>query len=595
MKESLGEQVSEQSWSGEKPANILRKYRWAFMGVALASALVNILYLTGSFFMLQVYDRVIPSKSVPTLVALGLLALMLFAAQGVFEALRSRVLVRIAGAMDEAINGRMFRIMLQAPMRSAKVGDGLQPLRDVDQIRTFLSGMGPPALFDLPWIPFYVAICFMFHYVIGLIAVFGVVVLIGLTFLTNFATRKRNVMINIASGMRNAQALTAQRNAEVVRSMGMIRRLSDLWETRNEAYRDLLLGGSDAGNAYASISKIFRMALQSGVLAAGAVLVIEGMATSGIIIAGSILTARALAPVEQAIVQWKAFVSARDSWDRIKKTFDAADSEKPPFQLPAPKERLVVESLAGRAPTTERTLFSDVSFTLEAGSALGVIGASGSGKSSFARCLLQLWPATNGTVRLDGSELSHWDSDDLGRYIGYLPQDVELFGGTIADNISRFDKAARAEDIIAAAQAARVHKLITDLPKGYDTEIGEGGVMLSAGQRQRIALARALYGDPFLIVLDEPNSNLDAEGEKALSAAILSVRERDGIVIVIAHRPSVLSSVDYVLLMNGGKPEAFGERDRVLGTLLARQERKLKVVVDTGKVSASAEQAGLAG
>ncbi|RVE93027.1 type I secretion system permease/ATPase [Sinorhizobium meliloti] len=566
------------------PAAALRACRAAFIGVGVASALVNLLYLTGSFFMLEVYDRILPSRSIPSLIALSLLALLLYAFQGAFELIRGRMLVRIAGALDESLNGRIYRAIVKAPLKLRMQGDGLQALRDFDQVRSFLSGVGPAALFDLPWLPFYIAICFLFHPVIGLIAIIGGLILTLLTYLTNRGTQAPAKKASEAGGLRNVFAQASQRNAEVVHAMGMSARLTALWERRNTEFRDENRRTSDIGNGYGALSKVFRMALQSGVLAAGAVLVIRGEASPGIIIAGSILTARALAPVELAIGNWRGLVAARQSWQRLKELLKALPEADAPLQLPDPHERLTVEGLASGPPAAQRLIVSDVNFTVRAGGAVGVIGPSASGKSSLARAILGIWPAYRGSVRLDGAALDQWDSDALGRHVGYLPQDVELFAGTIAQNICRFAEDATSEAIVAAAKAARVNDLILRLPNGYDTEIGDGGMTLSAGQRQRVALARALYGDPFLVVLDEPNSNLDAEGEQALSEAIMSVRSRGGIVIVVAHRPSALASVDLVLMMNEGRMQAYGPKEQVLGQVLRPQQverqNALKVVAE---------------
>ncbi|MQW88921.1 type I secretion system permease/ATPase [Sinorhizobium saheli] len=568
--------------SSADPASALRDCRSAFIGVGIASALVNILYLTGSFFMLEVYDRVLPSRSIPSLIALCLLALLLYGFQGAFELVRGRMLVRIAGALDESLSGRIYRALVKAPLKLRIQGDGLQALRDFDQVRSFLSGSGPAALFDLPWLPFYLAICFLFHPVIGLVAVGGGLILTLLTYLTNRGTQAPARKASEAGSQRNAFAQASQRNAEVVQAMGMSGRMTALWERRNAVYREENRRTSDIGNGYGALSKVFRMALQSGVLAAGAVLVIEGQASPGIIIAGSILTARALAPVELAIGNWRGLVSARQSWQRLKELLKALPETETPLALPRPHKKLSVEGLASGPPAAQRLVVSDVTFALAAGSALGVIGPSASGKSSLARALIGVWPAYRGSVRLDGAALDQWDHDALGRHVGYLPQDVELFAGTVAQNICRFAEDATSEAIVAAARAARVNDLILRLPNGYDTEIGDGGMALSAGQRQRVALARALYGDPFLVVLDEPNSNLDAEGEQALSEAIMSVRARGGIVVVIAHRPSALASVDLVLMMNEGRMQAFGPKDEVLGRVL--RPSPLKIVAEGPEV-----------
>ncbi|OLP57343.1 type I secretion protein [Rhizobium rhizosphaerae] len=552
------------------PGQALKACRSAFIGVGIASALVNLLYLTGSFYMLEVYDRVLPSRSIPTLIALSVLALLLYAFQGAFDMMRGRMLVRIANALDEAMSGRIYRAVVQAPLKVRMQGDGLQALRDFDQVRSFLSGSGPTAFFDLPWLPLYIVICFLFHPLIGTVAIVGSLILIALTFLTNRGTQAPSRRAAEAGNHRNAFAQSSRRNAEVVQAMGMLGRMSTLWAEKNDSYREENRITSDVGNGYGAVSKVFRMALQSGVLATGAVLVIEGMASPGIIIAGSILTARALAPVELAIGNWRGFVSARQSWQRLKDMMVALPEQPAPLELPPPCERLTVETLSGGPPGVQRLIFADINFTVPAGSALGIIGQSASGKSSLARAILGIWPPLRGSVRLDGAALDQWDSDRLGRHIGYLPQDVELFGGTVAQNIARFAEDATAEAVVAAAKAARVHELILRLPNGYETDIGDGGTALSAGQRQRVALARALYGNPFLVVLDEPNSNLDAEGEQALSEAVMSVRARGGIALVIAHRPSALAAVDLVLVMKDGRMQAFGPRDETLAQVLRR-------------------------
>nr|WP_210339731.1 type I secretion system permease/ATPase [Ensifer sp. ENS07] len=562
----------------------LRDCRGAFIAVGTASALVNILYLTGSFFMLEVYDRVLPSRSIPSLIALSLLALLLYSFQGAFELARGRMLVRIAGVLDETLGTRIYRAIVKAPLKLRIHGDGLQALRDFDQVRSFLSGPGPAALFDLPWLPFYILICFLFHPIIGLVAIGGGFILILLTYLTNRSTQAPAEKASEAVGFRNVFAQSSQSNAEVVQAMGMVEPLAALWEQRNAVFRDESRRAADIGNGYAALSKIFRMALQSGVLAAGAVLVIEEQATPGIIIAGSILTARALAPVELAITNWRSLVAARQSWARLTGLLKALPEDETSMVLPGPHKYLSVENLSSGPPATQRIVVTDTTFTIRAGSALAVIGPSASGKSSLARAILGLWPAHRGSVRLDGAALNQWDSEALGKHVGYLPQNLGLFAGTVAQNICRFAADATSEAIVAAAKAAAVNDLILRLPNGYDTEIGEAGMLLSAGQRQRVALARALFGDPFLVVLDEPNSNLDAEGEYALGEAIMKVRARGGIVVVIAHRPSALSSVDLILMMNEGRMQVFGAKDEVLAKVLRPQQltppSSFKIVAD---------------
>ena len=453
----------------------------------------------------------------------------------------------------------------------------------------YLSGLGPVALFDLPWIPLYLAICFAFHPLIGLAALGGAIVLIVLTLLTEMLMRAPTKAATDAAVVRNGLAEASRRNAEALIAMGMASRIAEHWNEANRQYMHSQREASDLGGGLGAISKVLRMMLQSGVLAVGAYLVIHQEASAGIIIAGSILSARALAPVDLAIANWKGFVAARQSWQRLNKLLTALPAQPAPMKLQTPIHRLTVEGVSASPPGVQKIVVQDISFELDAGQGLGVIGPSGSGKSSLVRLLVGVWRPVRGTVRLDGAALDQWAPDALGRHVGYLPQDVELMAGTVAQNISRFERDADTEAVIAAAKAVGVHDLIVHLPAGYDTPIGEQGSALSAGQAQRIALARAVYRDPFLVVLDEPNSNLDSEGEEALTRAILGVRERMGIVIVVAHRPSAIAGVDRLLMMSQGKAQAIGPKDEVLSRVLQRplsMPRPLKVVPDAGSAGA---------
>ena len=549
-------------------AAALARCKTAFVGVAVMSGLVNILYLTGSFFMLEVYDRVIPSRSVPTLIGLAALALALYAFQGVLETLRGRILARVGAALDEALSGRVFDLVVRAPLKGANQGDGLLPLRDLDQIRAFLSGSGPSAFFDLPWMPVYLLICFLFHPLIGVAALVGMAILAAITFLTDRASKGPTREATGHGMRRNALAESGRRNAEVLAAMGMQERLAARWALANREYMDAHQAVSDAGSGFGAGSKVFRMALQSGVLALGAWLVIHNEATAGIIIASSILVSRALAPAELTIANWKGFVAARQSWHRLSELLARMPQGERPHSLPAPAETITVEAASIAPPGTPRLVVQDVSFGLRAGQGLGIIGPSASGKSSLVRALVGVWLPVRGKVRFDGAALDQWSSGDLGPHIGFLPQEVELFAGTVAENIARFEPGAPSEAVIAAAKAGGVHELILRLPDGYDTRIGEGGSGLSAGQRQRVGLARALYREPFLVVLDEPNANLDSEGENALTQAILGVRQRGGICVVVAHRPSALAALDLILMMADGRAQAFGPKDEILKRVL---------------------------
>jgi PrtD family type I secretion system ABC transporter len=566
----------------------LRACRAAFIGVGLMSCVINVLYLTGSIFMLEVYDRVLPSRSVPTLVGLVVLAAGLYIAQGVLDLLRGRVLGRIGTSLDEAINARVFETIVRLPLLMGNRTEGLQPLRDLDNVRSFLGSQGPGAFFDLPWLPLYMAICFAFHWLLGVTALVGAIILITLTLITEFMSRSPAKEAMTLAARRNDLAAASRRNAEVLVAMGMSGRLGRRWSEANENYLAGNQRASDIAGGLGAVAKVLRMMLQSAVLAVGAYLVIYQEATGGIIIAGSILSARALAPIDLAIAHWKGFVAARQSWHRLNLLLQQMPQAAAQTLLQAPTKRLSVEAVSLAAPGDQRVIVQDVTFALEAGSGVGIIGPSGSGKSSLVRALVGVWVPFRGKVRFDGAALDQWSPNVLGRYVGYLPQDVELFAGTVAQNICRFDPEAKSDDIIAAAKEAGVHDMIIKMREGYDTQVGEQGAALSAGQAQRIALARALYGDPFLIVLDEPNSNLDSEGDEALTRAVRSARERGAIVVVVAHRPIGIEGVDQILVLKEGRMQAFGPKETVLAQVLQPRVAPappIKIVSEAGAKS----------
>lgn len=542
------------------------------------SGVVNVLALTGSFFMLQVYDRVIPGRSVPTLVGLAVFAGTLFVFQGVLELIRSRLLVRIGMALDARLSGQVYAALMRLPLRTKLAGDGLQSLRDLDQVRSFMSSAGPTALFDLPWMPLYLAICFLFHFWIGMTALAGVVVLFSLTLLAEIRTREPARKANSQAAARNTLAEATRRNVEVLQAMGFGSRIAERWSGINADYLDTNATASDLAGTLGTISKILRMMLQSGILAIGAYLVIHQEATGGIMIASSIMMSRALAPIELAIAHWRGFVTARQAWARLTQLLALLPETAISVSLPAPRSALSVENISVTPPGERRLVVQDATFALERGVGLGIVGPSASGKSSLVRAIAGIWLPVRGTVRLDGATLDQWSPEELGNHVGYLPQDVQLFDGTIAENIARFEPQAPSDKILAAARVAGVHDLVIHLPEGYETRIGEAGSALSAGQRQRVALARALYGDPFLVILDEPNSNLDAEGEAALTEAIQSVRARGGVAIVVAHRPSALASLDRILVMANGRIQVFGPKNEILNKITRPAGVPLKIV-----------------
>jgi PrtD family type I secretion system ABC transporter len=561
--------AQEPAEQGSELPAVMKSFRGAFAGLGAFSGVSNVLMLTGPIFMLEIYDRVLPSHSLPTLVVLALFAAALFAAQGLIDWLRGRVLVRIAGALDEAISGRVYDVLVRLALRRGAAGSsGMEPVRDMEAVRSFLSGLGPTTLFDLPWIPLYLGVVFAFHPLLGVIATAGGVVLFVLTMLAEMLAQQPMKSALESWQKRQELAEAGRRNAEAITAMGFGARLAERWRRLNREHVADHQRASDVTGSLGAISKVSRMILQSAILAIGAYLVIDQQVTAGVIVASSILTARALAPVDLTIAYWKPFIAARQGWQRLGKLLTVLPPEAPRMELPAPRETLSVESVTLAAPGSGRLVVQNVSFSLRARQALGIIGPSASGKSCLARALVGVWPPVRGHVRLDGASLDQWAEASRGRHIGYLPQDVELFAGTVAQNIARFDPEATAEKIIAAAQTAGVHDMIVNFEAGYETEVGENGVELSAGQRQRIALARALYGEPFLVVLDEPNSNLDADGETALTRAIMSVRRRNGIVVVIAHRPSALAAADTILVMRQGRLETIGAKKEVLPTVV---------------------------
>ncbi|SIR16653.1 type I secretion system ABC transporter, PrtD family [Rhizobium sp. RU33A] len=538
------------------------------------SGIINILALTGAFYMLQIYDRALTSGSVPTLIWLSVIAVGLYLFQGLFDILRSQMLVRFGSNVDRQIAPLVHRVVIDMPRFGYSSAEASERGRDVDTVRSFLSGAGPVALFDLPWIPVYLVFVWMLHPVLGMMTLGGALFLACLTIAAELLSRRHAKEMTRAAIQRNNVSDNHVRNGDILHSMGMTDRAIDRFESANRRHLDTQTATSDIAGTFAGISKVLRMMLQSATLGLGAYLTIQGEMSAGAIIASSIVTGRALAPVDQAIAQWKGVISARRSWSRIKDTLAVLDRPPTQFDLPAPSEDLVVEGMTTVAPTTGTVLLSDVSFRLSAGQALALIGPSGGGKTTLARSLLGIWPLLRGSVRLDGADLKQWPTSFFTENVGYLPQEVALLDGTVADNIARFDPDADSKMIFRAARAAGIHDLIVRLPNGYQTQIGPSGQSLSAGQRQRVALARALYGDPFLVVLDEPNSNLDAEGEEALMKAIVKVRERGGIVVIVAHRPSVLQAVDMVGVVQGGKLVSFGPKEEIIKVPANTSEKK---------------------
>jgi ATP-binding cassette subfamily C protein PrsD len=547
-----------------------RRVRGDWVHVCVFSAVVNVLMLTGSLYMLQVYDRVLASRSVPTLVALSVIAIAAFVLQGALDAFRLKLLSRIGAKVDRELSPLAARAAIVLPLKGAKPSDGQQPMRDLDALRGFLGSLGPTALIDMPFMPLFLAACFILHPWLGWLALAGGVVILILTWITDrkSAGPTRAVM---ASGVERARlAESGRRNAEAIWALGMSAAFNARHQRAHSGHVRDALELSDATSGIGAYAKVVRFVLQSVVLGLGAWLVVRGELGPGAMIAASILTSRALAPIELAVAHWKGFVSARQGYQRLKTITPHLEAPEKTIDLPKPFKSLQVSEATIAAPGSQRVIVQGASFDMTAGQALGLIGPSGSGKSTLARALVGVWPLVRGSVRLDGARLDQWDPDSLGRSLGYLPQDVELFDGTVAENIARLDPDMTSETVLKAARAAGAHEMIVGLPEGYETVIGERGMALSGGQRQRIALARALYGDPFLVVLDEPNASLDNEGDEALTEAIRGVKARGGICIVVTHRPSGLAAVDLVGAMARGQLQAFGPRDEVLQKVMRR-------------------------
>jgi PrtD family type I secretion system ABC transporter len=539
-----------------------------FKGVGIflfwISGIINILALTGSFYMLQIYDRALTSGSVPTLMALSVLVIGLYLFQGVFDVIRSQLLVRIGARFDRILAPIAHRVSVDMPRFGFSTGEALERGRDVDTIRGFMGSQGPMALFDLPWVPVYILFVYFLHPVLGAVTLGGAIVLTLLTVWTELRSRKLASSAQQAHLARNAIADSNARNADILKAMGFAGRAVARFNAANQEHLTLQTRASDVIGTFGAFSRILRMILQSALLGLGAYLTIQGQMSAGAIIAVSVASSRALAPIDMAIGNWKGVVAARQAFKRLRDTMVALSTVQKPLDLPAPTRSFKVDKITVAAPASGRVLLSEVGFELKAGQALGVIGPSGGGKTTLVRALTGIWPALRGAIRLDDADLTQWDDDRIGQYVGYLPQDVALLDGTIIENITRLAPERDARAIVAATKAAGVHEMIVRLPDGYDTQLGPMGTALSAGQRQRIGLARALYGDPFLVIMDEPNAFLDAEGEQALNLAIRQIRARGGIAIIVAHRPSILAEVDMVAVIQNGRLSAFGPKDEVV-------------------------------
>ena len=543
----------------------LKALRGAFITVAVFSGFLNLLMLTPALYMMQIYDRVLGSRNETTLLVLTLLVLAAYLFMGALEAIRTWVLVRVGARLDAMLNGRVFGATFERSL-AQPASNSTQPMHDLNTVRQTLTGSALLTLFDAPWKPIYVVVISLFSLELGLFTVGGVVALTLLAVVNERLSKSRleeAQQVNAQSQLTLANHL---RNAEVIQALGMLSSIQARWHQLHRSQIGLQALASDQAAVLGGLGKFVRISMQSLSLGYGALLVLEGKMSAGSMIAASILVSRALAPVEMLVANWKQIITGRAAHRRLAELLQAYPQRPAGMSLPQPRGEIRCESASVLAPGSQQAILRQVSFTIQPGDAIAIIGPSGSGKSTLARLLVGVWPPSSGSVRLDGADLHQWNRLELGPHLGYLPQDVELFDGTVAENIARFGK-VDPEQVIAAARRAGMHELILRMPAGYDTPLGAGGSALSGGQRQRIALARALYGDPVVVVLDEPNSNLDDQGERALTESLKDLANRGRTVILVTHRPSSLSAVAKVMVLAEGTLRAFGSRDEILAAM----------------------------
>ncbi|MEO6563902.1 MAG: type I secretion system permease/ATPase [Nitrosospira sp.] len=546
-------------------AQVLVSFKGAFRTVGVFSAIINLLLLVPALYMLQVYDRVLASHNETTLLMLTLMVLGAYLFMSALELVRSFVLIRVGALLDMKMNKRIYTAAFEQNLKRAG-GNAGQALQDLTTIRQFLTGQGLFAFFDAPWFPIYLAVIFLFDPLLGLFALIGTAVLVVLAFVNEAVSKKPLEEANTVAITSSNLATNNLRNAEVIAAMGMLPNLIARWLKLNSRFLELQAEASQKAGVISSVTKFVRVSLQSLILGLGALLVLQGKITPGMMIVTAILMGRALSPVEQLISIWKSWSSTRSAYQRLNELLEANPARETGMTLPKPLGDLSVEGVTAAPPGSTVAVLKNLSFTIAPGDVLGIIGPSGTGKSTLARLLVGVWPAAMGTVRLDGADVYHWNKDELGPHIGYLPQDIELFAGTVGENIARFGE-IDSEKVVLAAKRAGIHEMILHLPQGYDTSLGDGGAGLSGGQKQRLGLARAMYGDPSLIVLDEPNSNLDEVGEQALIEAIGDLRAHGKTIVVISHRSNVLRTTTKLLVLVDGKVQLFGPTSQVLARL----------------------------
>lgn len=544
----------------------LLAFKSTFWTVGTFSAISNLLMLVPSLYMLQVYDRVLQSRNELTLGMLTLLMLGAYALLAGLELVRSFVLVRVGAKFDMTLNKRVYTAAFEQNLKRSTGANAGQALSDLTNLRQFLTGNGLFAFFDAPWFPVYLIVIFLFEPSLGVFALVGTAILVVLAIVNEKVTKKPLGEANGMAVMSTQVATNNLRNAEVIESMGMLPNLMQRWFKTHGKFLSLQAEASEKAGKIAAATKFVQVSLQSLVLGFGALLVLENKITSGMMIAASILVGRALAPVQQLIAVWKSFGSTRSAYERLSKLLEENPPREAGMELPTPQGHLTVEGVTAGPPGSKLPVIKGLSFGINPGDVLGIIGPSGSGKSTLARLLVGIWPSMMGKVRLDAADIYQWNKDQLGPHMGYLPQDIELFAGTVSENIARFGD-VDSEKVVQAAKRAGVHEMILHMPNGYDTVLGDGGAGLSGGQKQRIGLARAMYGDPALIVLDEPNSNLDDVGEQALIQAVNELRQRGKTIVLITHRTSVLSATNKLLLLRDGAAQMFGPTNEVVAAL----------------------------
>ncbi len=553
-------------------AQILISFKGVFRTVGVFSAIINVLMLVPVLYMLQVYDRVLSSRNETTLLMLTLMVLGAYMVMSALEFIRSFVLIRVGAQLDMKMNKRVYTAAFEQNLKQAG-GNAGQALQDLTNIRQFLTGSGIFAFFDAPWFPIYLAVIYLFDPMLGTFALGGTIILIVLAYINEVISKKPLADASAMAVASGNLATNNLRNAEVISAMGMLPNLMSRWFKLHSRFLQLQAEASEKSGIITALTKFVRMSMQSLILGLGALLVLDGKITPGMMIVASILMGRATAPVDQLIGIWKNWSSTRSAYQRLNKLLEANPAREAGMSLPKPLGQVSVEAVTAAPPGSPVAVIKNLSFAIATGDVLGIIGPSGSGKSTLARLLVGIWPAAVGKVRLDGADVYHWNKDELGPSIGYLPQDVELFAGTVSENIARFGE-IDAEKVILAAKRAGVHDMILHFPQGYDTPLGDGGGGLAGGQKQRIGLARAMYDDPSLIVLDEPNSNLDDMGEQALVAAINDLRSRGKTIVLITHRTSALSTTNKLLLLRDGMAQMFGPTNQVLAELAKANQQQ---------------------